>query len=75
MEKKRKSIVLLKLAATDIDSENMKAVPVIMKAVPTLFNAEAPWRSRQPHSPVTPRGLPGAGADELHSWVFCEVIF
>ena len=68
MEKKRKSIVLLKLAATDIDSENMKAVP-------TLFNAEAPWRSGQPHSPVTPRGLPGAGADELHSWVFCEVIF
>lgn len=67
-KKKRRSIVLLKLAATDIDSVNMKAVP-------KLLNAEAPWRSGQPHFPVTLRGLPGTGADELHSWVFCEAIF
>lgn len=53
-------MVLLKLAATDIDSVNMKAVP-------RLLNAEAPWRSGQPHFPVTRRGLPGTGADELHS--------
>lgn len=75
MKKKRGSIVLLKLAATDIDSVNTKAVPVITKAVPTLLNAEAPWRSGQPHSPVTRKELPGAGADELHSCVFCEVMF
>lgn len=34
-QKKRGSIVLLKLAATDIDSMNMNAVP-------RLLNAEAP---------------------------------